>query len=80
MTDIEFTALEFWVSLDQDDPDIIAGLTIGAWEKSEPGKWLLEHSDISWRRVNNPDSISLHYKIVSTITPEKYTFWSLTYK
>jgi len=80
MTDIEFTALEFWVSLDQDDPDIVADLTIAQWNQSEAGKWLLEHSKIAKWRTNDPDSISLHYKIVSTITPEKYTFWSLTYK
>ena len=80
MTDIEFTALEFWVSLDQDDPDIVADLTIAHWNQSEAGKWLLEHSNISTHRINSPDDISLHYKIVSTITPENYTFWSLTYK
>lgn len=80
MTEIKFTALAFQVTLDQDDPDLVAGLTIGAWEKSESGKWLLAHSNISWHRTNDPADLCLHYKIVATLTPEKYTFWSLTYK
>jgi hypothetical protein len=80
MTDIKFTAFEFQVDLDQDDPDLVADLSINEWQKTDSAKWLLEHSNIAKHRCKDPASISLHYKIVSTITPEKYTFWSLTYK
>lgn len=80
MTDIEFTAFEFLVSVDQDDPDIVADIAINEWQKTDSGKWLLEHSKIAKHRIPKHASMSLYYKIVSTITPEKYTFWSLAYK
>ena len=80
MTDIKFTALEFWISLDEDDPDIVADIAINEWQKTDSAKWLLEQSKIAKHRINSPDDMCFHYKIVSTITPEKYTFWSLAYK
>ena len=80
MTEINVTVFEVKVCLDQDDPDLIAGFALGEWEKSEAGKWLLKHSDISWHHTDDPTDMCLHYKIVATLTPEKYTFWSLTYK
>lgn len=81
MTEINVTVFEVSVSLDQDDPDIIAAFALHEWEKSEAGKWLLKHSKTTLRwRTNDPADLCLHYKIVATLTPEKYTFWSLTYK
>jgi len=80
MMDIKFTAFEFWVSLDEDEPDLLADLAIGNWMENEAVQWLFKHSNIATHRINTPDDMCLHYKVVSTITPEKYTFWSLTYK
>lgn len=80
MTEIKVTVFEVKVCLDQDDPDLIAGFALGEWEKSEAGKWILKNARTSWHRISNLDPWTMDYKIVATITPEKYTFWSLTYK
>lgn len=82
MTDVEFTAVEFRISLEHNESDMTAQtkLAMDKWEKSESGKWLTKNADIICYRCLDFKCLTMNYRIKATLPAEKYTFWSLKYK
>lgn len=80
MKTIKFIAHEFRLG-DVEDPDLYAAQPLIEWEKSEPGKWLMENSDPTpeWNRVHDISTYGYRYAIKGFLTPEKYTYWKLKY-
>ena len=67
---------------DVDDPDIYAAQPLYEWEQSEPGQWMMKHSDPSpeWQSANDMLTYGTRYVIKCYLTPELYTFWKLKYE
>jgi hypothetical protein len=66
---------------DVDDPDIYAAAPLYEWEKSEPGQWMMKHSDPtpSWHQTAAVGYNGTSYQIRGYLTPELNTYWKLKY-
>jgi len=60
---------------DVEDPDLYAGEPLAQWEKSEPGKFVMEHAveTPEWRRHLDFASYSYMYKIIAQLEKKKLT-------
>ena len=64
---------------DVEDPDLFAGQSLYEWEKSNPGKWIMEVSALqpSWHRI--PRDFGWRYEIRAYLAEKDYTFYKLKY-
>lgn len=71
---------KFFLS-DVDDPAIYAGEYIYKWEKSEAGKWVMQHSKEHPTWYITPDYNMYGYtvSIVAELSPELWTFFYLKF-
>jgi len=67
---------------DVEDPDLMVAFPMHEWEKSEEGKWIMEHSveTPSWHRSQDFNTWGYVYQIRAYLTPEDHTFWKLKYE
>jgi hypothetical protein len=64
---------------DVEDPDLYAAQPLYEWQKSEAGKWVLEHSIETpmWCRYLEPLSYGHNYAVVAWLKEQDYTYWCL---
>ncbi len=64
---------------DVEDPEIYAAQPIWEWEKSEQGKWCMEHSTVpvSYRIVTDYQCFGYRVDLYGDLTPENLTFYNL---
>lgn len=67
---------------DVDDPDIYAADPLWHWEKSEAGRWVMEHAVDTpvWHRFVDHTRYGYRYKITAELTAEDATFYNLKYR
>lgn len=68
---------------DADDPDLIAGLSINDWSRSEAGIWVMANcvEPPYWiRRINTANYFSYQYSIVARLTKQNETYFKLKFK
>lgn len=66
---------------DVEDPDLYAGEPLLAWERSDLGRWVMEHAVNTpvWHRYIDYNNWGHSYKIVAELTEEHATFYNLKY-
>ena len=64
---------------DVEDPDIMAGEPLYAWQKSEMGEWVLKHAVETpiWNRHADMATYGHIYTILAKLRAKDYTFWAL---
>jgi hypothetical protein len=64
---------------DVDDPDLYAAHPIMEWQKSEAGKWVMEHAVVSpfWHRSIDPQFYGWKYHIIARLSEQDQTYWTL---
>lgn len=67
---------------DADDPDLLAGLSIHDWSKSEAGIWVMANciEPPYWVRNIDPSYYGYRYSIVARLTKQDETFYTLKFK
>jgi len=66
---------------DVEDPDLYAGEPLIKWEKSEAGRWVMEHAVVTpiWYKYVDMNTWGYSYKIVAELHEEDATFFKLKY-
>ena len=66
---------------DVEDPDIYAAEPIFAWQNTEAGQWIMEHSvePPYWLRHADMISFGYKYKIIARLSHKDQVFWKLKY-
>lgn len=64
---------------DVDDPDLYAAQPIMEWQKSDSGKWVMEHAvdQPIWHRMVDHSTYGYKYKITARLKAKDYTYWAL---
>jgi len=64
---------------DVDDPDVYAGEKLWAWQSSEEGQWVMEHSiqTPEWKRQIDIASYCYDYAIIATLAEKEYGYYLL---
>jgi len=67
---------------DVEDPDLFVADPICKWQKTEEGKWIMQHSNPTpiWRRYHDPNNYGYSYSINAFLKSKDYVFWSLKFK
>lgn len=81
METVKVTVHTFTIS-DVDDPDIYAADPLWHWEKSEAGRWVMEHAVDTpvWHRFVDHTRYGYSYKITAELTDKDATFYNLKYR
>lgn len=71
---------EFTIS-DVEDPDIYAADPLIAWERSDSGRWVMEHAaePPTWHRMRDAQSYGHRYRITAKLVGSGLTEWLLRY-
>ena len=66
---------------DVEDPDIYAAMPMMQWEKSEAGKFAMEHSlkQPEWVRLIDAASMGYVYRIVAYFDDKTHVLWKLKF-
>jgi hypothetical protein len=64
---------------DVEDPDLYAAQPLWAWQQSEMGAWVMEHSVETpmWHRQANPNQYHTDYAVQAWLRGADYTYWVL---
>lgn len=64
---------------DVDDPDLYAAQPLWEWEKSEAGKWVMEHAigQPQWCKALDYRTYGYQYHIVADLKDKDVTFYNL---
>jgi hypothetical protein len=64
---------------DVEDPDIMAGEPIWAWQQSDAGSWIMEHAVEKpyWSRNMDFSTYGHVYRIIARLGDKDETFWRL---
>lgn len=68
---------------DADDPDLLAGLSIHDWSRTEAGIWVMANcvEPPYWiRRINSANYFGYMYSIVARLTKQNETYFKLKFK
>lgn len=67
---------------DVEDPDIYAAEPLLAWQHSEAGKWVMEHSveQPQWHRQVDQYSYGYRYCVTARLTEQDQIFFKLKFK
>lgn len=67
---------------DVDDPDLYASQPIYEWQKSDAGKWVMEHAveQPFWHRETIPWLMGHRYHIVARLKESDELYWTLKWK
>ena len=67
---------------DIDDPDLHAGLIIYEWQKTDCGRWVMEHAVEKpyWVRMMDPLYYGYVFRIMARLTESDNTFFELKFK
>jgi len=67
---------------DVEDPDMFAGLKIYEWQKTDCGRWAMEHAvgEPYWIRMMDPTSYGYSYNVMARLTESDNTFFELKFK
>jgi hypothetical protein len=75
---VTLTVHEFKMG-DVDDPDLYAAQPLWEWQKSEVGKWVMEHATETpqWGRSNDYRTYAYHYRVTAKFSEADATFFKL---
>lgn len=64
---------------DAEDPDLYAAQPLLDWQKSEQGKWIMEHAvdQPEYHRHLDHNTYGYQYAITAELTGKDYTFYTL---
>ena len=67
---------------DVEDPNIVAGLEIYKWQKTDSGQWVMEHAIEKpyWVRMIDPRYYGYVFRIMARLTEINVTFFELKFK
>jgi hypothetical protein len=67
---------------DVEDPDLYAAQPIYEWQKTEAGKWIMEHAVEKpfWHRAMNPYTFGWTYYIIARLAESDELYWALKWK
>ena len=67
---------------DVEDPDLYAAQPLYDWQKSEAGKWVMEHAVETpfWHRAVDPNSYGYKYYIIARLKEQDQTYWTLKWQ
>ena len=82
MTDTITEIVHSFTMADAEDPDLYAAEPLYKWEKSEEGKWVMEHAveQPIWQRIIEQNTYMYRYVIKAKFTKEDYIFWKLKFR
>lgn len=67
---------------DAEDPDLYAAGPMIDWEKTEKGKWIMEHSapTPTWHKQIDHVTWGYKYNIKAYLSPKQLTYYKLKYE
>lgn len=76
------TVHEIFLSQGLDDPDIFVAEPILEWQKSDRGKYIMEHSNPApiLHKATNYLTMEYEYRIVTSLTLAQWTYYKLRYE